>query len=63
MADTTLTSMQTLLGTILTNRIKAELAKTTQDFTMIKDSIYILLAGGEITPTQYNELTALMPAA
>ena len=49
-----------LLTKILTNRINAEKAKDTTDFTEIINSMDILLAGGSITTEQYEALTELI---
>ena len=56
------TTMQTLLGKILRNRINAELKKdkATQNFTGIQETMDIFLAGDKITAEQYAEFTELM---
>ena len=56
------TTMQTLLGKILTNRINEEKAKGTTDFTEIKNTMDIFVAGGKITTEQYTELQTLITA-
>lgn len=55
-----MTTMQTILGKILTNRINEEKAKATPDFTEITNVMNILLAGGSITSDQYAELETLI---
>ncbi|GEA31674.1 hypothetical protein [Clostridium diolis] len=55
-----MTTMQTLLGNILRNRINAELKKETKDFTTIQETIDIFLAGDKITTEQYAEFTNLI---
>jgi hypothetical protein len=51
---------QELLTKILTNRINTEKANGTTDFTEIKNTLEIFLAGGSITSEQYYELTELI---
>jgi hypothetical protein len=60
-----MTSIQQILGTILINRINAELKKdkASQDFTSIKDTLDIFLAGDRITVDQHTELEDLMTPA
>ena len=55
--------MQTLLGNILKNRITEEFKKATKDFTTIKETMDILLAGDKITPEQYTEFTTMIAGA
>jgi len=55
-----MTTMQTLLGNILRNRINAELKKETKDFIKIQETIDIFLAGDKITAEQYAEFTGLI---
>jgi hypothetical protein len=57
-----MTTMQTLLGNILRNRINAELKKekTVQNFTTITEAMDIFLAGDKITADQYAEFTNLI---
>lgn len=57
-----MTSTQILLGNILKKRVNEQLAKPQdqRDFTSIQESMDILLAGGKLTPDQYNELETLM---
>jgi hypothetical protein len=55
-----MTTMQTLLGNILRNRINAELKKETKDFTSIQEAMDIFLAGDKITAEQYAEFTNLI---
>lgn len=50
---------QELLTKILTNRINVEKAKETTDFTEIKSTMDILVAGGSITSDQYGALEGL----
>jgi len=54
------TTMQTLLGNILRNRINAELKKEIKDFTTIQETMDIFLAGDKITAEQYGEFTELI---
>ena len=56
------TTIQTLLGKILRNRINAELKKdkANQDFTSIQETMDIFLAGDKITAEQYAEFTGLI---
>lgn len=54
------TTMQTLLGKILRNRINAELKKEVRDFTTIQETMDIFLAGDKITTEQYGEFTELI---
>ena len=53
-------TMQTLLGSILRNRINAEVKKETKDFTSIQEAMDIFLAGDKITTEQYGEFTTLI---
>lgn len=55
-----MTTMQTLLGNILRNRISEELKKETKDFTTIQETTDIFLAGDKITTDQYAEFTNLI---
>lgn len=55
-----MTTMQTLLGNILRNRISTELKKETKDFTIIQETMDIFLAGDKITTEQYAEFTNLI---
>lgn len=57
-----MTTMQTLLGNILRNRINAELKKAAadQNFTTIQETMDIFLAGDKITTDQYAEFTNLI---
>ena len=55
-----MTTMQTLLGNILRNRINAELKKEIKDFTTIQETMDIFLAGDKITAEQYGEFTELI---
>lgn len=57
-----MTTIQTLLGNILRNRINAELKKdkATQEFSKIQETMDIFLAGDRITAEQYGELTGLI---
>lgn len=55
-----MTTIQTLLGNILRNRINAELKKEIKDFTTIQETIDIFLAGDKITTEQYTEFTGLI---
>lgn len=59
-----MTTMQTLLGNILRNRINAELKKdkASQDFASIQETMDIFLAGDKITAEQYAEFTNLINA-
>ena len=54
------TTMQTLLGKILRNRINAESKKEVKDFTTIQETMDIFLAGDKITAEQYGEFTELI---
>jgi len=54
------TTMQTLLGKILRNRINAELKKEVKDFTTIQETMDIFLAGDKVTAEQYAEFTELI---
>jgi 5,10-methylene-tetrahydrofolate dehydrogenase/methenyl tetrahydrofolate cyclohydrolase len=54
------TTMQTLLGKILRNRINAELKKEVKDFTTIQETMDIFLAGDKLTAEQYAEFTELI---
>ena len=56
------TTIQTLLGKILRNRINAELKKEVKDFTTIQETMDIFLAGDKITSEQYAELQTLITA-
>lgn len=57
-----MTTIQTLLGNILRNRINAELKKdkANQNFTTIQETMDIFLAGDKITAEQYSEFTGLI---
>jgi hypothetical protein len=57
-----MTTIQTLLGNILRNRINEELKKekATQNFTTIQETMDIFLAGDKITAEQYEEFTNLI---
>lgn len=57
-----MTTIQTLLGNILRNRINAELKKdkVAQNFTTIQQTMDIFLAGDKITSEQYAEFTELI---
>ncbi|WP_315074366.1 hypothetical protein [uncultured Clostridium sp.] len=57
-----MTTIQTLLGNILKNRINAELKKKAaeQNFTTIQETMDIFLAGDKITTDQYAEFTNLI---
>lgn len=55
-----MTTMQTLLGNILRNRINAELKKEIKDFTKIQETMDIFLAGDKITAEQYAEFIGLI---
>jgi hypothetical protein len=55
-----MTTMQTLLGKILTHRINEEKVKGTTDFIEIKNTLDIFLAGRSITSEQYAELISLV---
>ncbi|OOM71446.1 hypothetical protein [Clostridium sp. BL-8] len=57
-----MTTMQTLLGNILRNRINAELKKAAadQNFTAIQETMDIFLAGDKITTDEYDEFTQLI---
>lgn len=57
-----MTTMQTLLGNILRNRVNAELKKDkeTQDFRSVQETMDIFLAGDKITTEQYAEFTNLI---
>jgi 5,10-methylene-tetrahydrofolate dehydrogenase/methenyl tetrahydrofolate cyclohydrolase len=57
------TTMQTLLGKILRNRINAELKKEVKDFTTIQETMDIFLAGDKLTAEQYAEFTELITPA
>ena len=48
-----------LLTKILTNRINTAKTNNITDFTEIKNTMNIFLAGGSITADQYSELEAL----
>jgi coenzyme F420-reducing hydrogenase gamma subunit len=50
-----------LLTKILTNRINTAKANGETDFTEIKNTMDIFLAGGSITSEQYATLVALIP--
>jgi len=54
------THEQMLEAQILTDRINTAKVNGTTDFTEIKNSLEILLAGGSITPEQYTELEVLI---
>jgi 5,10-methylene-tetrahydrofolate dehydrogenase/methenyl tetrahydrofolate cyclohydrolase len=54
------TTMQTLLGRILRNRINDELKKEVKNFTTIQETMDIFLAGDKITSEQYGEFTELI---
>jgi hypothetical protein len=62
MEECKMTTMQTLLGNILRNRINEELKKATadQNFTTIQETMDIFLAGDKITTDQYAEFTQLI---
>lgn len=57
-----MTTMQTLLGNILRNRINAELKKdkSVQNFTTIQETMDIFLAGDKITTEQYAEFITMI---
>ncbi|WP_315073753.1 hypothetical protein [uncultured Clostridium sp.] len=57
-----MSTMQTLLGNILRNRINAELKKKAvdQNIATIQETMDIFLAGDKITTEQYGEFTALI---
>lgn len=55
-----MTTIQTLLGNILRNRINAELKKEVKDFTSIQETMDIFLAGDKLTSDQYAEFTGLI---
>ncbi|WP_315074054.1 hypothetical protein [uncultured Clostridium sp.] len=57
-----MSTMQTLLGNILRNRINAELKKKAadQNLATIQETMDIFLAGDKITTEQYGEFTALI---
>ena len=57
------TTMQTLLGKILRNRINAESKKEVKDFTTIQETMDIFLAGDKITAEQYAEFTTMITPA
>ena len=57
------TTMQTLLGKILRNRINTELKKEVKDFTTIQETMDIFLAGDKITAEQYAEFTTMITPA
>jgi len=57
-----MTTMQTLLGNILRNRINAKLKKEVKDFTTIQETIDIFLAGDKITTEQSGKFTGLIVA-
>ncbi len=57
-----MSTMQTLLGNILRNRINAELKKKAadQNLATIQETMDIFLAGDKITTDQYGEFTNLI---
>lgn len=55
-----MTTMQILLGRILTNRINEEKTKGVTDFTEITNTMDIFLAGDKITVEQYTTLKGLI---
>lgn len=57
-----MSTIQTLLGNILRNRINAELKKAAanQNFTTIQETMDIFLAGDKISTEQYGEFTSLI---
>jgi hypothetical protein len=62
MEEYKMTTIQTLLGNILRNRINAELKKdkTIQNYASIREAMDIFLAGDKITAEQYEEFTGLI---